>query len=84
MSTTPMAAHLDRGLDLAHWTTTDLWLAAVALGSNLSQADIDTIRAGRRFVSQADYDLLAWALNEHFADLGMDHPMSGWAQLGQA
>ena len=84
MTTALVADYLNMGLDLAHWSTTDLWLAALALGADLSWADIDTIRSGERVVSQVEYDLLAIALNEHFSDCDMDHPMREWADLSQA
>jgi hypothetical protein len=83
MSTAGLADHLNMGLALAGWSTAELWLAAVALGGNLTHADIDSIRIGRRRVSQVEYDLLAVALNEHFADHDLDHPMREWLDLAR-
>jgi hypothetical protein len=84
MSTLELADHLNMGLELARWSTTELWLAAVALGTDLAQVDIATIRTGDRAASRAEYGLLAAALNEHFADRDMDHPMLDWAGLHQS
>jgi hypothetical protein len=81
VSTGALADHLNLGLDLARWSTTDLWLAAVALGTDLSQTDIATIRTGDRIASHGEYDVLAAALDEHFTDIDLDHPMRDWAEL---
>jgi hypothetical protein len=81
MSTVEVADYLNMGLGLARWSTVELWLAAVALGSDLSQVDIAGIRSGERAASRAEYGQLAAALNEHFTDAGLDHLMLGWAEL---
>jgi hypothetical protein len=73
------AADLVVGLEAAGWTPTDLWLAAFALGGNLSAADIGEITAGSRSVDRYDWDVLAAAINDGCADQGVDPPMSYWA-----
>jgi hypothetical protein len=84
MSTAELADHLNMGLELAHWSTTELWLAAVALGTDLAQVDIASIRTGERAASRVEYELLAVALNEHFSDRDMNHSMLQWADLHQS
>ena len=75
------SADLVAGLDAAGWTNADLWLAAFALGGDLSAADIGEIAAGARAVSRVDWDVLAAAINDGCADQGIAPPMRYWAQL---
>jgi hypothetical protein len=75
------AADLVAGLEVAGWTNTDLWLAALALGGDLSSADIGEITAGHRPVGRIDWDVLAAAINDGCADQGLDPPMRYWAHL---
>lgn len=72
------------GLDLAHWSTHDLWLAAFGLGGNLSREDIDGIVDGDTTPSVHDYNLMAHALNEHLHfELDLDQPISDWDAIDQ-
>ena len=80
------ASPLRLGLDLAHWSTHDLWLAAFGLGGNLSPKDIDGIVHGDRLPSAHDYNLMAHALNEHLRfdlhfDFDLHQPISGRDQI---
>jgi hypothetical protein len=75
------AADLAAGLHTAGWTNTDLWLAAFALGGDLSAADIGDIAAGRRSVGRVDWDVLAAAINDCCTDQGLDPPMRYWVHL---
>jgi hypothetical protein len=75
------AALLKDGLSLAGWDVTDLWFAAFALGGDLTPTELAEITAGDRPIGHADYDVLAAALNDEFADQGMDHPVPYWADL---
>jgi hypothetical protein len=75
------AADLVAGLEAAGWTNADLWLAAFALGGDLSELDIGEITTGHRPVGRTDWDVLAAAINDGCADQGLDPPMSYWAQL---
>lgn len=64
--------------DDARWNDTDLWIASVALGSNLALGDVNAITAGHRDPTEGQYEVLAAALNEHFAAVGQDHPVPTW------
>jgi hypothetical protein len=75
------AADLVAGLEAAGWTNTDLWLAAFALGGDLSAGDIGEITAGRRPVGRIDWDVFAAAINDGCADRGVEPPMRYWAQI---
>lgn len=69
------STYLTDAMHRADWTVTDLWLGSFELGGNLSHGDIERIIAGLRGITDADYDVLAAALNDHFASHGFDHPV---------
>ena len=71
--------HLRDGAHHARWADTDLWIASVALGSNLDLGDVAAITAGHVDPTRGQYAVLAAALNEHFSDSGRDHPVPSWA-----
>jgi hypothetical protein len=75
------AADLAAGLEAAGWTNTDLWLAAFALGGDLSERDIGEIAGGLRAVGPVDWDVLAAAINDGCADQGVAPPMRYWMNL---
>jgi hypothetical protein len=66
------------GVHDACWTDTDLWIASIALGGSLDLGDVIAITAGDRPPTRRQYDVFAVALNEHFGDLGHDHPVPAW------
>ena len=76
-----MNATFDRALSLrdgmrhARWRNEDLWVASVALGGNFAQRDVERITSGDLAPSSHQYDVLAAALNDHFSDVGIDHPV---------
>lgn len=72
------AAQLRDGIREADWQMLDLWLAAVALGTNLDMTELTDITAGRRRPTRVEYDVLAATLNDHLGDLGKDHPIPPW------
>jgi hypothetical protein len=84
MSRVALVDHLNTCLGLARWSATELWLAAVALGTDLAQEDIASIRRGEGPVSRAEYGFSEGALGEHFAECGMDHPVLEWDDLEQS
>jgi len=77
------SADLVAGLGAAGWTNLDLWLAALALGGDLSADDIGHITAGTRPVGRMDWDVLAAAINEGCAGQGLDHRVRYARELPQ-
>jgi len=75
------AAALRRGLHLTGWNTSDLWVAAVAIGGAFSHRDVGQITSGERRATPAEHDILAAAFNDYFVDHGEDHPISYWSEL---
>ena len=61
--------------------TVDVWFAYFALGGMEPPRVIDKIFDGSVVPSDADYDLLAQALNERFMDRGGDHPVPYWDEM---
>lgn len=59
----------------------ELWLAYFTLGGLATPGDIEAILAGRTRADQREYDLLALALNERFADMDLDHPVPYFSEL---
>lgn len=53
----------------------DVWLAYFALGGMKPRQVVDLILDGSVVPGDADYDLLAQAINERFMDRGSDHPV---------
>ena len=53
----------------------EVWFAYFALGGMESPQVVGSILEGSVVPSDADYDLLAQALNERFMDRGSNHPV---------
>ena len=78
---TGSAAAISAGLDLAHWTTTDLWHATIGVGGGFSPAHVAELASGSRAAHRVEHDILAATLNDHFTDHGRNHPVPYWNQL---
>lgn len=65
------------GLALTGLTVTELWLAAVGVGGNLSRAEVEATVTGAR--RDAEHDVLAQALNDHLigSDVAYRVPFRG-------
>jgi hypothetical protein len=74
-------AYLHDGLHLAGWTATDLWIGALSIGGAFSRADIEDLLSGAQPLTEGVYDLLAAALNDCFAERGLDHPVRYASEL---
>jgi hypothetical protein len=79
--TAESAAVIRRGLDLAHWSAADLWLAAVGIGGGFTREEITDIAAGTAAATSVEHDILAAALNDHFTAQGQNHPVLYWREL---
>jgi hypothetical protein len=80
-SSVDVGAYLHHLMQESQWRISDLWVAALAIGGLMLHDDVDRITSSRRLPSQAEYGVLALALNEHFSELGLDHPVVGWDEL---
>ena len=66
------------GVRAAGWDDTDLWLASMALGSNLGLGELNAITVGDRDPTRGQYQVLAAALNEELAAVGQEPPLRTW------
>jgi hypothetical protein len=79
----PAAQVLDTGRQLASLPLSQLWLDYVALGGHRSLAKLAALLRGEQPIGQLDYEILAAALNERFAEAGFGHPIVGWSAVEQ-
>jgi hypothetical protein len=79
--TAESAAVIRHGLDLAHLSITDLWVASVGIGGGFTRYEITHIAAGTIGSTPLQHDILAAALNDHFTAAGQNHPVRYWREL---
>jgi hypothetical protein len=78
-----MTAHtaglsLEDGLDLSGMSMNEVWLRQVSVGGSAGSLETEAYLLGLLVPGPHQYDLLAQALNEHFVELGQDHPVGYW------
>ena len=66
---------LEAGLTRSGLTYQELWWRQVAVGGDASPLELEAYLLGLLELDPHQHDLIAQALNEHFLDLGQDHPM---------
>ena len=59
----------------ARLSMSELWFRYFALGGMSTALEVDAYLHGALIASPHNRDLLAVALNERFAELGLDHPL---------
>jgi hypothetical protein len=67
---------LSDGWDLSGLTLTELWLGYLAVGGTASPARVAAWARSRLRPDSHQHNMIAQAINEHFTDLGEDHPVS--------
>jgi hypothetical protein len=67
---------LSDGWDLSGLTLAELWLRYLALGGTASKARVAAYASGLARPDSYQHNMIAQAINEHFTDLGEDHPVS--------
>jgi hypothetical protein len=67
---------LSDGWDLSGLPLDQLWLRYLALGGTASPATVQAYARGLIRPDSYQHNLIAHAINEHFLDLGEDHPVS--------
>jgi hypothetical protein len=68
-------------LDRLRWTVTDLWVATVGIGGDLSRYDLAAIVAGSSPATPMEHDTIAVALNDRLVELGEGRPVAYWDEL---
>lgn len=69
---------LDTARQMASLDLSQFWLDYVALGGNCSPAELAALLSDEQPMRQIDYEILAAALNERFAEAGFGYPVEGW------
>lgn len=64
-------ARRDAGLSHA-----ELWMRYFAMGGMSSALQVEAFCYGAMVPSSHDYDVVAYALNERFSELGRNHPVA--------
>jgi hypothetical protein len=80
MSPAGAGRRLRDALRRTDWADMDLWIASLAVGGGFSLRDITAITTGLRAPTHGQYDVIAAALNEHFAELGQERPVRAWGE----
>jgi hypothetical protein len=78
-ASTQRTASLRAAMSRSTWSYTDLWLASVALGGDVTQKTVAGIAAGNP-VSAHDYAVLSAAVDDHFTVPGHVHPGRCWQE----
>jgi hypothetical protein len=69
---------LDAARVFAGFSVFDLWHKYVAVGGDAGPDELDRWLHDDEISSDYDHDLIALALNEHFAAAGFGHPVEYW------
>jgi hypothetical protein len=63
------------GLDLSGMSFYELWLRQISVGGTASAEEVEAYVLGLLRLDPYQHDLIAQAINEHFIELGQDHPV---------
>jgi hypothetical protein len=69
---------LQDGLDLSGMSVNELWLRQISVGGTAGSLETEAYVLGLLVPDPHQYDVLAQALNEHFLELGSEHPVGYW------
>ncbi len=65
----------------ASMSLSNLWVAYVAVGGTATPAEVGSYLSGASEPDATNYDLVAQAINEHFTQKGLDHPVPYFDEL---
>jgi hypothetical protein len=80
----PPSSVLHAALEQCGISDHELWVDYIGLGGTGSPAVVGSFLSGGEEPDQVQYDILAQALNERFLDLGMNHPVPYFEDVGQS
>lgn len=77
---TPPEGTLDlhEGMVRSCMTYQELWLRQLGMGGEAGRLEVEAYVLGVLSVDSYQHDLLAQSLNEHFMEIGEDHPVGYW------
>lgn len=69
---------LEDGMTRSGMAYQELWLRQVGLGGEAGRLEVEAYVLGLLEIDPYQHDLLAQSLNEHFLEIGEDHPVGYW------
>jgi hypothetical protein len=69
---------LEDGMVRSGMAYQELWLRQVGLGGEAGRLEVEAYVLGLLDIDPYQHDLLAQSLNEHFQEIGEDHPVGYW------
>jgi hypothetical protein len=75
MTSNPVGLTLSDGYDLSGMTLQQAWIRYITVGGTDSPAQLERQIRGAAGTSDHQHDVIAQALNEHFIELGQNHPI---------
>lgn len=69
---------LEDGMRRSGMAYQELWLRQVGLGGEAGRLEVEAYVLGLLDADPYQHDLLAQSLNEHFMEIGEDHPVGYW------
>jgi hypothetical protein len=66
---------LHEGMLLSGMTYGELWLRQIAVGGTAAELEVEAYVLGLLSADSYQHNLIAQALNEHFIELGKNHPV---------
>ena len=67
---------LRAGLALSGMTYEQLWVSYIGLGGTLDRDQLQTSLEGKSPLGSYEHDMVAQALNDHFTERGLNHPVA--------
>jgi hypothetical protein len=67
---------LQAGLQAAGMSYRELWLNQIAVGGSATEFEVEAYVTGALKPDPHQHNVLAQAINEHFIDAGLDHPVA--------
>lgn len=72
---------LEEGMYRSGMTWDNLWLRQLSVGGAIGELEIEAYVLGVLEPDSYQHDLIAQAINEHFLDIGEDHPVAYWSRI---
>ena len=70
------ALSLEDGLSRSGMSFDELWMRQLAVGGTAGRLEVEAYVLGLLEADPFQHDLLAQAINEHFIERGLDHPVA--------
>jgi len=75
MTSTESGMSLQDGMQLSGMSFPELWLRQIAISGTIGELELEAYVLGLLMPDNYQHNLIAQAINEHFIELGQDHPV---------